>query len=240
MKLTSYWDKYSSNYSDNWEKYDFRKTLSLMERDFIYNAVNIYLADSDNLSYLDLGCGTGRILDFMRNGPKRLNRIYAADASLEMINVCKNRFGKNSGITYFHQDITAPLTVKLESCDVVTCIRVLKYNAARESVFNNISKVLKSKGIFVFTITNKKSIAFFDRLPVAHYKDDLYTVTKQLNKAGLSVKVATGYQRIPEFVYILFSKFKAGNRIFQIETFLRKIYGEIFLNRVIYIVAQKD
>ena len=240
MKLTAYWDQFSSSYESNWYKYDFRKILNQKEQKFIHKAIADYSPEHKQLTIIDLGCGSGRIVESIIQKIKKNKTIIALDSSQKMISLCKRRFKNSDKIKLFCQNITQKLPVKSNSIDTVICVRVLKYNRERDLIFHNVSSALKPMGIFVFTITNIHSIAFFDQLPVRHYKDSYSIIEKQLNKAGLTIKQAEGFQRFPEFVYKLCAKINKTNRLFELEKILNRYLGDVFLSRVLYVTAQKQ
>jgi ubiquinone/menaquinone biosynthesis C-methylase UbiE len=106
-------------------------------------------------SILDLGCGNGRITEFM---PKVFGSVYGIDISAEMIKQANKRVGYHKNITFIENDgLKIPLPE--EMFDVVFSFLVFQHFKTKEMVEKNFAevwRVLKKGGIFKVLIGVKK------------------------------------------------------------------------------------
>jgi len=241
MTETNYWNTIATKYLTVWERYTHRKILHIKEKTFITSAIHSHkkISKKKASTYIDLGCGPGRIIEIIQHSDTHYKKIIGVDSSEEMILLCKERFKNAPNIHYILDTIPSDISKENGSVDVITAIRVLKYVKERERIFSSVSRALSKNGIFIFTITNAHSLAYFDALNVHHYKDTVSVVTKQLKKETLEIITLRGFQKLPEFIYIGASWLNILPIIFSIETYLQRIFGESFFARTLYIVAQK-
>lgn len=239
MKQYVYWDSYSGKYLKDWESNHSRIILRNFEKMFISHGVGLTKREGQSeRTYIDMGCGPGRIIDFIRNIDKRYKMIIGIDSNKKMVDLCRKTFKNESRISIRLGDITKPIRVGNGKTDVVTCIRVLKYLPNQEDVFRSVVRILRPGGVFIFTVTNKHSIAYFDALPVKHYKDTIGNIESRLSDSGLSIVYAQGFQRLPEFVHIAISAIGLTKELYLLEKLLNRLLGDTFLVRTLYIIAQ--
>jgi len=96
------------------------------------------------LKVLDLGCGTGNLTKFLSG--KAMCSLVAVDISLEMLNVAKNKLPK----VRFLSCAVEEMPFKARSFDVVVGYSVLHHLPDLGRLFNEVSRVLKPAGSFVF------------------------------------------------------------------------------------------
>ena len=112
--------------------------------------------NSKAISVLEIACGTGAILKLM----EKQYEVSGLDLSKEMLNIAKKKIKKGN---FYCKDMTS-----FELCnkfDVILCIydsinHLLKFGDWIK-VFNNSSKHLNEKGLFIFDVN---TLAKFDRL----------------------------------------------------------------------------
>lgn len=165
------------------------------------------LADQHgNDSLLDLGCGTGFV---MKCAKPHFNKITGVDISSKMLNQAK-RYGQ-----VIQADI-ANLPLEKDSFNLVICFATLHHCFQTQPVFNQVYKVLKTKGCFYSDHDLEANFAKNFKLPLFLYRhlrnparrysrlvkglnQDLYEKTehhsagldalkikKELNKAGFA------------------------------------------------------
>lgn len=101
---------------------------------------------------LDLACGEGynsRIL------AKKDARVVGVDFSEKMIELAKQKEMKEkSGISYYISDATDLNEFSTDSFDMVTCFMSLMDIEEYEKAISEVSRVLKTNGRFIFSITH--------------------------------------------------------------------------------------
>lgn len=119
----------------------------------IYNAhlerpsLQAMLPNLTNKHVLDLGCGSGVYAKYLLENSAK---VTAIDASSEMIDIVNAKFGQK--LTAYTQDLSLGLpSEKSDSYDVVICPLTIHYIADLSLLFNDINRVLKSGGCFVFS-----------------------------------------------------------------------------------------
>lgn len=238
MNSRFYWSGYAPNYLGEWSKMESRKILNTIEQAYIRTSIKIFARPNTyGRVYVDLGCGPGRIIKTIAEYDKKCKAIIGVDNNPDMLSKSFALFHKRQKVRLKKSDI---LRVKFsQKVDVITCIRVLKYIPERAKLFRRVSGMLKPKGIFIFTVTNKHSVAFFDILKVTHYKDRIQHIMKHLSHNGFDLLDIRGVQRLPEFIYLTASRLGFAHHLYRFEELLGRHIGPETLTRTIYITAQK-
>ena len=118
---------------------------------------------SVNLKYrrvLDIGCGPGTISEYLLGISEQ---VWGIDISEDMIKIAAKRFNEtttNSKIQFAVGD-AENLNFPEQFFDVVFCIGVLRYLDSWEKALQEIYRVLKPKGIVVFTFYYRFSPHWF-------------------------------------------------------------------------------
>lgn len=109
--------------------------------------------------FLDLGVGTGELLELVKN---KFSQSYGIDIEDESIEICKKRF-KNSNISIIQHSINNLNIFEEKKFNYITCCDVLEHVPLDESkdAINNIFKLLNNDGIFIFT-----GPGFFEKLKI--------------------------------------------------------------------------
>jgi 2-polyprenyl-3-methyl-5-hydroxy-6-metoxy-1,4-benzoquinol methylase len=235
-----YWNNWNSNYSDVWKAYG-RMRMSMRELGFIQCFIN-----GRNLKVLDIGIGNGRILEEILNSSGKDSIIYGVDISERMVEICKDKFNSE------------PKLKKLSVCDLssdqipfdtdfnlVTMIRVLKYNENWSDIISKIIMRMEIRGILIFTMPNKLSISILSgdkfsekNLPILHASISQIRNLAAKNNAKL-IQVC-GFSKLPNFLYHLSNNHCYVNTLMAIERFLEKILGKRFLGRELFYAVQKN
>jgi ubiquinone/menaquinone biosynthesis C-methylase UbiE len=119
----------------------------------IYNAhlerpsLQAMLPDLTNKHVLDLGCGTGVYAKYLLENRAT---VTAIDASSEMIDIVNTKFGDE--LRTYTQDLSLGLPdEKSDNYDVVICPLTIHYIEDLSLLFNDVKRVLKRGGYFVFS-----------------------------------------------------------------------------------------
>ncbi len=124
----------------------------------------------NNKVCLDIGPGSGRWLNFMKN--KNAKKLFAVDISPKVIDLNKTFCNK-----IFQLDIESKkLPLKDNSTDLILCLEVLEHIRDPNNLINELFRIMKSNSIAIFTIPNILSFASRVRvlvglLPIAIISD---------------------------------------------------------------------
>ncbi|WP_422139290.1 class I SAM-dependent DNA methyltransferase [Endozoicomonas sp. ALC020] len=98
-------------------------------------------------SVLDLGCGPGVYAEYLINQGAK---VTAIDASLEMVEIVKEKLGDN--VRTYAQDISLGLPEEKEaSYDVIICPLTVHYIEDLSVLFGDVKRLLKNGGVFIFS-----------------------------------------------------------------------------------------
>ncbi len=107
----------------------------------------------NNLKYLDIGCGGGLLSErIARQGAS----VTGIDITKSSIEVAKNH-ALNSGlnINYINTDVSSFRKKYSNKFDVIVASEVIEHINDRRLFFEEVSKLLKNKGILILTTINK-------------------------------------------------------------------------------------
>lgn len=108
-------------------------------------------------SVLELGCGTGRLLQHLL--PYGFE-LYGVDISAGMLAIARQRLADNQGAVTLKQCDAASMPFVNATFDVVYSILVINLIPGYEDVFREVARILKPGGRFVFNVPNLASIYF--------------------------------------------------------------------------------
>lgn len=113
------------------------------------------LGNHQDSSFLECGCGTGRLTHFAKNGTKLFVGI---DHSLESLKMAKKKHEE-----YFIQSDLEELPFPSESFDAAGCFQVLEHipSPHREACVGEVRRILKKGGEFVFSVYRYCPMYFF-------------------------------------------------------------------------------
>lgn len=231
-----YWEKIGHKYALTWQV-GGRKYISSLEESFIKNILESL--PKHKIKALDLGCGTGRISAVLERSEK-INSLYGVDFSRPMLDYCQKRFRKSKKIEEFIlSDISKKLPFKNNHFDLITSIRVIKYNQNWPQILNECYRILKKDGLFVFEMPNKNSV---NRL--AQYEVPIYSTTERqlgsiLTKIGFKILTVEGGPVLPGFIYDNVKSKSIAALILKTERVFKYFLGETLFARFIYVACQK-
>lgn len=144
-KLINQWNKAAKKYTKDQEQSAFVESNK--------QVVKSHFKDMSGKKVLDLGCGYGYYTDFFKSIGAD---VLGVDGSANMIDIARSRY-KNCAFEIC--DITESLPYTNESFDLIFCNQVLMDVENIEKVFSECYRVLKSNGIFYYSIVHP---AFYD------------------------------------------------------------------------------
>ena len=133
-KILHYYNNLAKTYDENRFENSYGSYIDQQERNFL----NSFFKDKNFKKILDLGCGTGRLLNFATHG---------LDFSEEMISVAKGKF-KNK-IVEIGEISKIPFEVKF---DYIFCFHVIMHQSLEETenFLSECSDHLNENGILIF------------------------------------------------------------------------------------------
>jgi len=179
------------------DKYRAYKKMALLALEHIKNK---------NSKILDLGCGTGlSSVEFFKND----FNVVGIDISKEMLKKAeKYPFEK-----LICQDLEKPLKVKDNEFEVIMLVGVMEFIRNPLSLFKQINKKLKAKGIFLITIPKK--LPRKNKLPIKNYEkneiEDIFSkaefkIVESKSFFGYYKQMEKGKESVKYLGYILKKK----------------------------------
>jgi SAM-dependent methyltransferase len=121
-----------------------RNTASFHER---YEIQSQYLPDLTNQVVLDIGCARGDFLAYLKNKNSGITTI-GVDFFSEKVDY---------DFIQFHKSEIFNCSISNESIDIVTAWAVFEHLHEPSLNFNEVSRILKKNGRFIFLVTNSES-----------------------------------------------------------------------------------
>jgi len=236
----NYWNDWGINYSQVWQN-KAKQVLSNKELNFINKYINLQSPQK----ILDIGVGNGRILENIIANSKEGAEIYGVDISENMINICRQKFKEEVTVKRLEVcDVSQKDICFDDKFDLITVIRVLKYNRNWVEILDRIYKKLNKGGTCIFSMPNNHSIAGLKKDIFSQNKIAInYTNKKQLNTILSSMKYksfeAVGFSKIPNIFYDFSNNNIYVTLLLWGEKFLEKIFGKSLFARYLFIICKK-
>lgn len=233
-----YWNNFGSKYADGWSSLGGEE-IKKKELNFIKKYLNNKYSKEKRI--LDIGIGTGRILD-VYVGNKSVNEIWGIDYSQTMVDYCIKKYSRVKKIKKLYLcDISKSEITSEKKFDFISAIRVLKYSKNWPEIIRKIYGLLNKNGVFIFTMSNYNSINRFAKLSNHIYRTTAKDLRIFLDKTGFETLEIRGFSKIPDIFYA--NNFK-NNKLYiwiliMIEKLLELILGKIFLGRCLFIACRK-
>jgi ubiquinone/menaquinone biosynthesis C-methylase UbiE len=230
----SYWNKKGKKYQKVWAS-TAKKFLSRKELNFIKQIIKKHRPSN----ILDFGVGNGRILECLVKVTNN-SHIYGVDFSQTMIDLCKQRFKNIQTIRalYVMDVLRQRFPVKIKF-DLITAIRVLKYNKNWKKILIQLIRYLSSNGMIIFTMPNRYSLERFNKFSINYYYSDYKEIAAILQKYKMRVLVIKTFSVLPSLLYnktsnILFSKI-----LICLDDVLCTLIGN-YVGRILFFCAYKS
>jgi ubiquinone/menaquinone biosynthesis C-methylase UbiE len=161
--------------------------------DYRMQTVKKYLHQESKV--LDMGCGTGDNTAQIR---KLVKEVWGVDFCTEMIDEAYERY--DHGNVHFAVANLKKLPFLNETFDVVYCFSTLYYIKDKQKVFQEVKRVLKPGGVFIFDYGNKHSINhYWDKVmfKVPQHNSTFFKIHNTVIKTGFDLINCNFYQLHP-------------------------------------------
>jgi ubiquinone/menaquinone biosynthesis C-methylase UbiE len=140
-EIKKYYDDLAPNYDSNRFENSYGKYIDIQERRFLKSI----LSSDKNNKILDLGCGTGRFLEFAD---------YGVDISPKMIEVAKTKFPEKE----ISEGSVSSIPFPENHFDAIYSLHVIMHlnKEITQSFLDETHKKLKSKGKLIFDFPSEK------------------------------------------------------------------------------------
>lgn len=229
-----HWSEVSQDYSAGWQS-PARQAMSSRELDFVLR----HAVRSPATRMLDVGVGTGRILDGLLSVAPPDCEVYGLDVSQEMLDLTKRRFDGDARVKSLRScDVSSEEVPFDGDFDVITAVRILKYSANWPTVVRRLAARLTPHGVFVFSLSNARSLNRFSRpYAVATHHADVRQVSEICSTAGLDVLDLSGFTRLP---YTLYTSARSGRStavLLTADRALDAVLGRVALTRELFVAV---
>lgn len=236
LQNKKHWNNLSVNYSNAW-KSKAREKLSEKELNFILKALD----KKQQRYFLDVGVGTGRIMDLLIKNTDNNAELFGIDISEKMIEITRERFKKNRKIKNFTVvDVSSGKIPYKNKFDMITAIRVVKYSKNWQTSIRNLSNTLSPNGKLIFTMLNKRSINILGKSGILFYRTTVEELRRILQRENLKIIRMEGFSRLPDVLYFISENAIYIHILIFVENLLDKILGNIIFQKEIFIEARKN
>lgn len=191
--------------AEEYQKMRFLGGLELVNKDET-NLIKKYLSLSDNYNKvcLDLGTGTGRIIEILFSYKPKV--IYALDKSLVMLNVLKKIYKVKikNGLIKPLVDPSDKIRLNGKSIDIAISFHLFKHLRNIRPTLQEAHRVLKADGILIFDVLNKHSIVNLN-LGTCFAKTE-EGIIEDLKDAGFIIQKISYLHFFGETIYKLLGK----------------------------------
>lgn len=198
--------------------------LSYIETIFIQKHIKKSL---ENKVFLDLGIGSGRISRILLG---KDIKVKGMDFSDEMIKLSKHnlaKFVKNKQLHIFKGDLSEKLPFQDSSFDGVVCIRVIKYVRNWRKAIEEISRVIKPKGVFILEYPNFYSVQSLSRFYAGYLTFKPSEINNYLLESGFEIIHRMNGVKLPFYLYKFINSESKLNKLLKLESILEKIFKNV-------------
>lgn len=232
--IKTYWDKIGCGYSLFWQC-NAKQKINKKELNFI----NKYLQMTNKRYVLDIGIGTGRIIDNYLRISKSQN-IYGIDIAKSMVKHCQYKYKNEKRVKCLKVCNIAKKSVPLKrKFDFISVVRVLKYNKNWRNILGKIILSLNRKGVLVFTIPNTFAIRRFTISETPMYTTTQSEIEKLCKKLHLEILELITLSRLPDIFYdISNNKIYIKILLFS-EKALQKLLGTTAFGKIFFVAVRR-
>ena len=229
-----HWENIGKAYNVFWRS-KAKQKLSKKELGFI----NKYLKKTKSQYILDIGVGSGRIIENYL-ADSEVKGIWGIDWADSMVNFCRNKFKNNKKVQKLAVcNISKGNFPFARKFDFISAIRVLKYNQNWQGVIGKTINSLRSNGIFVFTMPNKNSFLRFSKPETSIYSTTKRELEKMIREQNGEIIRITSFMKLPDVFYDISNNKLYVGILLWFEQVLKIILGDTLFSRIFFIAVKK-
>lgn len=236
------WNNYNLKYAYIWTK-KARIPMLKKEMNFVMKFIT-----PNTKKVLDVGCGTGRVLDEYCKQGKDFE-IYGIDIAEKMVEICNKKRQGCSNIKDIRVcDISKEIIPYNINFDIVSAIRVFKYNKNWRQIFKKLITRCSMGGIVIFTIPNRQSInrlAGFANIVLRKdnnyyiYRSSYTELKKICDNLDCQIIEISSFSKIPDFFYDFSESKILSSIVLRCEYLLEFLFGKIMFGKELFIAVKK-
>lgn len=227
-EIEEFWDDFSSSYDFKIHK----SCIGLQHLSRIEEKVLEKYLDMNIQKILEIGCGTGRLTRKMLDLNKK---VFGIDLSENMA----LKLNRSKNFTFIKTNAGNKFPFNDTKFDFAVSMRVLKYIPDWNNTLSEVYRVLKPNSIFIFSIANKRSLAFFKSKNVKYFLFNTKDVIKYTQSLGFKIMEVCPTTKLP---FDLYKKINSGILLkitLFIESALNIILGRLTFSRAWVLVVKK-
>jgi SAM-dependent methyltransferase len=231
-----HWESIGAAYTDEWDP-PARSRLGERELEFILDG----LRASGGRTALDVGIGSGRILDGLVRGTSD-TQFWGLDIARAMVDASRERLAEEPRVRDLRIcDVAREPLPFDQRFDFISAIRMLKYNANWQEIVAKLVAQLVPGGVIVFTISNARSLNAVSRPYAIEGFDVTRAEARRLcDELGLEVLAEQGFTKLPHMVRSGVRSRAATLAVLGVDALLERLVGGPALAREVFITARRS
>ncbi|MFW6140073.1 MAG: class I SAM-dependent methyltransferase [Acidobacteriota bacterium] len=138
-----------------------------------------YLSVQKGDQVLDAGCGTGRLIPYLKKSAGRTGRIVEMDFAQKMLDIAKKKYS-NSNICFVQSD-AQHVPFKEKVFDVVICFALLPHIPDKQRALREFKRILKPNSLLVVAHTmSREELNAFHKKVKGPVTQDLLPEKKEM------------------------------------------------------------
>lgn len=192
--IAEYFDYQAENYNQR-----YLGDLKYQGHDQLFDAVIASTGQGARKDVLDLGCGTGLCGRIFRQ-QRFANKLVGVDVSESMLDIARQLTIDGTAVytTLVHKSVNDYLKETVEEFDVISAGLVFNYVGDLKESFESVQKVLKTGGVFAFSLEKDTAETGFHILPnlerFVHSKAYIQELIKQQGWEEISIDEVQLYE----------------------------------------------
>ncbi len=230
-----HWDGIGAAYTSEWAP-PARARLGERELEFILAG----LRRSPATAALDVGIGSGRILDGLLRGT-RATEFWGLDIADAMVDATRARFAGEPRIRELRVcDVSREPLPFERAFDFVSAIRMLKYNENWDEMVAKLVATLSPGGVIVFSVSNARSLNIISRpYAIAGFEVSREQARAVCDRLGLEILDEQGFTKLPHVIYSRARSPRAAGAALGADALLARVFGGPTLAREVFFVARR-
>ncbi len=157
--------------SADWYDQNMGEEGDPLNRTIIRPVVLEMLADTSQLTLLDVGCGSGYLTAELA---RRCRHVVGTDFSPSFVTLCQRKYAAITNLEFVESDVAAALPFGADAVDIVLCKMVLQYVPEIETFARESWRVLRRGGFLLLLVDHPFHAQFFFAQQVAGRPDSKY------------------------------------------------------------------